>query len=100
MTESLAGSNESFCLDSLSVVWANEQLRFGIALLHGEAVREDFLGAVFLASYLARRLHLLGYAWQAGILRSWIHKAVKTDSFLSRRAKRGDRAPRCEEASK
>jgi len=93
-------AQEKVCVLSLfDVAWANDQLRYGIALLHGEAVKQDFVGAVLLAGYLARRLESLEYGWQTRILRSWIHRAVKAGSFLQR-AKRADSTSEGEEASR
>jgi len=57
--------------------WANEQLRYAIRVLKGEAGSSGcrvWNGNLFLALYLKDRLLELGFPWQAARIENWIHR--------------------------
>lgn len=57
-----------------SVAWANEQLRFTIAVLQGRVVVSTWPGRLQIALQIKDRLASRGYSWQVKVIEYWIHR--------------------------
>jgi hypothetical protein len=55
--------------------WANEVLRYAIAVLRGENVVSKVSGRICIALILKKRLAQDGFWWQVKVLDFWIHRA-------------------------
>lgn len=73
-------------MEVLDPGWANQRLRFGIQLLHGEVCSQDFSRAIADVVSIRNTLKAAGAWWQAKKLDNWIHLAQKQGDYLARGA--------------
>jgi hypothetical protein len=67
-------SSERTCSLWGSREWANEQLRFAIRVLKGEACGSRWKGRLQLALMVKDRLLANGFVWQAARIENFIHR--------------------------
>lgn len=66
-------------LDPKDVKWANETLKFIVAILQGKAAICTVKGRIQIALILKNRLAEKGFWWQVKVAEHWIHRAQGGD---------------------